>query len=307
MLILAYDTETTGLPVWKEPSESDVQPHLVEIAALLIDTDTLRVRDGFSAIIRPDGWTWDENSEAFRAHGIPLEHAQAEGIPEAEALAKFLHLHERADLRVGHNESFDARILRIAIKRYGFGDNPPLDSAEARDEIADKFKGAPAYCTMRAACKEMKLPATEAMRKSGRGRLHKNPNLNEAHEHYFNRPHDGAHRALADAEAAARLYLRLRLEQPGMEIPHNLTFAPLENGMAVALEADKGSQDDAETDALIRAERDDAIERAAGEAEERALAGVVSEPTKAPIPDCPQPESPIKPVVTGRGREEGDA
>jgi DNA polymerase-3 subunit epsilon len=37
---LAFDTETTGIPDWKMPSESEYQPHLVQLAAILVDADT---------------------------------------------------------------------------------------------------------------------------------------------------------------------------------------------------------------------------------------------------------------------------
>lgn len=235
MLILVYDTETTGIPDWKEPSESPQQPHLVEIAAILIDTTTLAVRDFFSAIIRPDGWSWDENDEAFKAHGITMEQALAEGIPEADALAQYLAMWKQADLRVGHNESFDARLLRIAIKRYGHGAHPPLDSQEARDELADRFKPAPAYCTMNTSKAVMKIPATPAMIRSGKGKWFKPPNLNEAHRHFFGRPHDNAHRALSDAEACARIYLALT--QPSVPIPYCLLPAePVSDGVHTAAE-----------------------------------------------------------------------
>lgn len=251
MLILPYDTETTGMPVWKEPSEHPDQPHLVEIAALLVDEETMAVRDVFSAIIRPDGWKWDENDEAFKAHGITFEQAMDTGIPEARAVEQFIAMHEQANIRVAHNESFDARILRIALKRYGL---PMLTTQEQRDALADRYKAAPAYCTCNHAKPIMRLPATAKMRATGRGSWFKPPNLDEAHQHFFQRPHEGAHRALADADACGRLYLAMIGAQG---IPEHLL------GPAPAAE--------------------------------------LPLPTSEPIPDCPQPETPIGEVVYGRG------
>lgn len=203
MLALIYDTETTGLPDWKQPSEAPHQPHIVELAALLYDTDTCELVDSMHTLVRPDGWTIPDDVAAI--HGITTERAAAEGIHEAEALAKFLALHQRACLRVAHNESFDARLLRICIKRHA-----PGDTQEARDAIADTFKAAPAYCTCNAAKPIMKMPATDAMRRSGRASWFKPPNLQEAHQFFLGVPFEGAHGAMADAEACARVYFALQ-------------------------------------------------------------------------------------------------
>ena len=35
-----FDTETTGLPLFKEHSEHPSQPHIVQLAACLVDLDT---------------------------------------------------------------------------------------------------------------------------------------------------------------------------------------------------------------------------------------------------------------------------
>lgn len=207
MNILVFDTETTGLVLWHQPSEAPQQPHLVEIAALLFDGTT--EIDRFHAIIRPDGWEIPE--EVSKIHGITTERAMDEGIPEAEALAGFLALHARADLRVAHNESFDQRILRIAIKRFGTGASGwDMLTQDERDAIADAFKAHPAYCTCTAAKPLMKLPPTEKMLANPRFRnSYKQPNLQEAHQHFLGEPFDGAHGALADAEACARVYFAL--------------------------------------------------------------------------------------------------
>jgi DNA polymerase-3 subunit epsilon len=203
MLIIVYDTETTGLPDWKEPSESPQQPHIVELAALLYDADKESLVESLHTLVKPDGWTIPEDMTVI--HGITNERATAEGRPEADVVADFLALHRRADLRVAHNESFDARILRIGIKRYGAG-----QTQEERDVIADAFKVAPAYCTCNKAKPIIRLPATEAMRRSGKGHWYKPPNLQEAHQHFLGETFEGAHSALADAEACARVYFAMQ-------------------------------------------------------------------------------------------------
>ena len=48
-----YDTETTGLPLFREPSEHPGQPHLVQLAAALVDLDTRETVASLDVVVRP--------------------------------------------------------------------------------------------------------------------------------------------------------------------------------------------------------------------------------------------------------------
>lgn len=208
MLISVFDTETSGLPLFNEPSEDVRQPHICEIAAYLFNTKTLALEESYYAIVKQDGWAVDP--KAFEAHGITKERSMSEGIDEVDAVHGFLRLHDKCDLRVAHNEDFDQRIMRIALKRFGTGINShPHSMQEVRDTDADLFKAFPRFCTMKTSTPILNLPATPAMVKSGRGSWKKSPTLAEAHRHFFGEEFDGAHSARSDAWAAARLFFKL--------------------------------------------------------------------------------------------------
>jgi hypothetical protein len=92
-----------------------------------------------------------------------------------------------ADSRLAHNEQFDARIMRIAYKRF------------RDDTYADAFKAGAAECTMRMATQICKLPPTEKMRRAGRNGF-KQPNLGEAYKYFTGKTLEGAHSALVDVK-----------------------------------------------------------------------------------------------------------
>ena len=52
-----YDTETTGLPRADLAIYQREQPHLVQVAALLVDLDTRLVVSTLDVLVRPAGWT----------------------------------------------------------------------------------------------------------------------------------------------------------------------------------------------------------------------------------------------------------
>lgn len=192
---LFFDTETTGLPLYSEPSGDPRQPHIVQLGAQLVDIDQDRTISSLDVIIKPDGWVIPEDVAAL--HGITTEHAMLVGIPERAALEALLGLWRAAGERVAHNESFDARIVRIAIKRL-------LQD----DQLADEWKAAPAYCTARNATDLVQIPKA-----SGRG--YKMPTLAEAYRHFKGRDLINAHRALADTKACRDVYNGIR----GLELP----------------------------------------------------------------------------------------
>lgn len=193
---LFYDKETQGLPLFHEPSEDPRQPHIVQLGACLVDLDTRREISTIDLIIRPDGW--EIPADTVDVHGITTEHALAVGVPEVLAIQLLLAMWRRAEVRIGHNESFDARIARIAIKRH-------LQD----DALADAWKEGPAECTQSLSTPICKLPPTAKMIAAGR-RNHKSANLREAYEFFTGRQLIGAHSAIVDVRAAMTVYFAIK-------------------------------------------------------------------------------------------------
>ena len=75
---LFFDTETTGLPLFKEPSEHPDQPHLVQLAASLVDLDTRAVLSSIDVIVKPDGWTIPDEPAQPVAEICSASHDDAE-------------------------------------------------------------------------------------------------------------------------------------------------------------------------------------------------------------------------------------
>ncbi|RAK01642.1 3'-5' exonuclease [Aliidiomarina maris] len=190
--VLGFDSETTGLPVWGKPSGGDDQPHLVEIAGKLVDAETKEVLGQVNLIIKPNGWVIPD--DVIKVHGITNEIAHEQGHDEKQALLDFLDLWKQADLRVAHNQSFDDRIIRIAIKRY------------LNEEIADEWKNGAKACTGLLAKPIMQMPP-----KSRWG--YKMPKLSEAYKHFMGKELEGAHRAMTDVDACLAVYFAITDQQ----------------------------------------------------------------------------------------------
>lgn len=195
MLTLFYDTETTGLPLFDQPSEDPRQPHIVQLAAVLV-TEAAKPVASINLIAYPD-WPGGIPDEVAAIHGITTELAQKRGVPEAAILDMLLHLQKAASLHVAHNESFDARIVRIGLMRH------------ATEAVADEWKARQAFCTARAATPIVNMAPTDKMMAAG-FRHAKTPKLEECVRHFFGEDLVGAHDALTDVKACMRVYFHLQ-------------------------------------------------------------------------------------------------
>lgn len=186
-MYLVFDTETTGLPLWHEPSDDARQPHVVDIACSLFDAVGLEI-GRFDAVINPG---IEIPAEVAAIHGITTDIAIAEGIAPAEVVGPFLELVGQADILIGHNVSFDVRLMRIMIARVtGTKWDNPLST----------------FCTMRKTTNICRVLGPKARHPSD----WKWPTLIEATRHFFGEDHSGAHRARPDCDASARIYFHLK-------------------------------------------------------------------------------------------------
>ncbi len=177
-----FDSETSGLPVWGKPSGDDCQPHIVQLAALVVDADTRKVENMMDVIIKPDGWVIPQ--EVIDIHGITNDHADELGVPEERALSTFFGLWAGAK-RVAHGTTFDNRIIRIAAKRF-------------RQDSVDPWKAGEYECTGQLAKKVMGISSRRI------------PKLSEAYSHFFGKEPEVSHQALPDAKSCMEIYWAIK-------------------------------------------------------------------------------------------------
>lgn len=189
-MLLFFDTETTGLPLWNDKSEDPRQPRIVSIAWMLEQPSGASKTT--HTLVKPEGFTIPD--EVVKIHGITTEKAMAEGRPLKDVIDEFIESRNQASLIIGHNVSFDMRMIRIESKKLGY---------DPEDKHKDDFKGK-TFCTMQKTTNICKLPGT---------RGYKWPTLSEATKHLFNEELQGAHGALADMQACARIYKYLNQER----------------------------------------------------------------------------------------------
>ncbi len=191
--VVVCDTETSDL-IQPCRDSDERQPHLVQIAALLVDQESKKTISSLNVIIRPDGWKISD--EAMGIHGITQEMAMDLGVSERLAIQLFTDFIKDGDNNfrtlVGHNIAFDARIFRIAMKRYDY-----------RDEAEDQKESCETFCTMHNSTKILQIPNV------GKKGL-KVPKLAEAYEYFTGKKIEGAHDAMVDTKACRDVFFGIK-------------------------------------------------------------------------------------------------
>jgi DNA polymerase-3 subunit epsilon len=184
-MYLFFDTETTGLPRnWKAPVDDfENWPRLVQIAWLVYDEQKV-LQEKHSYIITPENFTIPE--EAANVHGISTDKAWEEGVDLYAILEKFVESSKKCDFLVAHNIAFDEKIICCELLRKQIFNNI--------DQMTKK-------CTMLASVNLCKLPGHYG---------YKWPKLIELYKILFGIEFDNAHDALADIEACADCFWKLK-------------------------------------------------------------------------------------------------
>lgn len=165
MKIVVYDTETTGL-VQNLMLPIEQQPHIIEIAAVLVDERGDQY-GSFHCILDPQIPVLDPKITQITG----LTHEMLKGKPTFEAMLPAIRAtFSQADAVLAHNLSFDLDMMRIECKRHRVSDFPmPLQR----------------FCSMH-------------QYKHIRGKWFKQ---GELYKHFMGKPQAAAHRAMDDVQA----------------------------------------------------------------------------------------------------------
>lgn len=196
MLILAYDTETTGLVRGSDYTDP-AAPFLASIAMILYDSVESKIVASINIPIQPEGWTMPE--EAASINGLTDLYLSTVGAPASVVLPSAIALASRADLLVAHNIDFDTKVIAVALWRHLMNENVKEEDAHT---IIKDWLTKPVYCTMQSSKQIVNA-------RTAKGNL-KYPKLTEAYKFFFGRELDRAHSANADAVAVLEVYLALQ-------------------------------------------------------------------------------------------------
>ena len=198
MKILVFDTETNGLPE-KNASIYDYNkwPHIIQLSYIFYDlsNNSAIIKDNYiklNSIVPID-------PSSLEIHGLNHEFLNKNGIHIIPALKEFNEYLDKCDIVVGHNISFDKRLIFVECLRHKI------------DQKFTKFINnqkicKPEYCTMKNTTQFCEIIA---LNKSNKTYI-KQPKLIELYSKLFlNEPlPKELHNSLVDILCTLRCYLK---------------------------------------------------------------------------------------------------
>lgn len=188
-MYLVFDTETSGFIQKNCDINAPEQARIMQLAFVQLDELFNEVACFKSPIVIPDSTIVHEG--AFVAHGLTKEFCCHYGMNIALALDILADKLYTANKVICHNAPFDIGVVELECKRVN------------NDTI--HFDDSDTICTMRALTPLCRLPHKNG-KKNLFGQEFKWPTLSEATRFCFNEELVGAHDALTDVRATARLF-----------------------------------------------------------------------------------------------------
>ena len=189
MLFASLDTETSGLIPRDTPKGDHSWPFIVQVGCELFTLDGV-VRSSFCDTIRPDGRRI--SSGATAVHGISSQQADREGMSELCAMAVLAQYTARAKAVICYNSPFDIQVIESSLMLMGKDTRMVIRPGLV---VIDIIQPCAQLC---------KIPTEHP------SNTHRYPKLDVACETILGeKPREGAHNALKDAERVRRLFLYL--------------------------------------------------------------------------------------------------
>ncbi len=212
MIILVFDTETTGLPETKiiNPDTLNLWPNIVQLSYIVYDVSKNVILNVVDSIVK----LADDNiisEESTKIHGITNEMSREEGLEIEILITEMFAYLKRVDLIVGHNISFDINILMVELLRLIYLKKDKMiqsDLIRYKHYLHFITNAKNVCCTMKLA---KDLCQIKAISKLGNEYL-KFPKLIELHEKLFVEKPKNLHNSLNDIMVTLRCFCKLAYE-----------------------------------------------------------------------------------------------
>jgi DNA polymerase-3 subunit epsilon len=193
MKVIAFDTETTGLPENYNASLTDLSkwPYVIQLSFIVFDTEKKEITEYSDRVIKLAS-TIPIPEESIAIHQITRERSEREGVYMRYALMEFIEAMKDVDIIIAHNLSFDKKMITVELNRQ------QLPNCFANANIKE-------YCTMMETIQICKVP--NQVKKYADH--YKWPRLNELHKHLFGNEPRGTHNAIADVMICLRCFVYL--------------------------------------------------------------------------------------------------
>jgi len=187
MKYAAIDSEGSGLFDWKKPADAPGQPRMAALGMVLLDDD-LNIESKHSWLIKPNGWTFDDNSEAAKVNGLTHARLMAEGVDAMEPLLAVKSMIFDRRIWVGFNPTHDMKSFRAESRIVG---------------LPDLYMQTRYICVMQGS-----RALVDARTIDGKKKV---PKLEEACAYFgIEIEEKGAHTGIGGAERAAQILIKLR-------------------------------------------------------------------------------------------------
>lgn len=111
-----YDTETTGLPNFRDAAGGESWPDVVQFAGKIINLETRSCEGALHCYVIPHR---PIDPKAAEVTGIDIDHVNKVGVSRRFLVAAYNGLAKTCDLTICHNRSFDDTVIRTAYIREG--------------------------------------------------------------------------------------------------------------------------------------------------------------------------------------------